>query len=66
MKDAIARELINTPCPQQFVPGKSSFPKDILTAEANPTLEQFVGPKSGLLFELLGMRGGLLVSQSHQ
>ena len=39
---------------------------NIITARANPTLGQFVGPKSWLLFELLRIHGGWLNTLSDQ
>ena len=54
---SMANALIRTPRPNQFEPGKPGFPNNLTD---HPAMEQFVGPKSWLLFELLGNTGNWL------
>lgn len=54
----IADALLTSPVPMLFEPGKPSFQVDLLDAHA--TLASFIGPKSWLLFKLLGKDGAWL------
>ena len=54
----IADTLLAIPVPVAFVPGKPSFQINILDADS--TIVSFIGPKSWLLFNLLGKEGGWL------
>ena len=54
----IADTLLAIPVPAAFAPGKPSFPINILDADS--TIASFIGPKSWLLFHLLGQDGAWL------
>ena len=59
-----ATQLQNTPTPQNFGTGKPDFPTGLITA--NPTMDQFIGPKPWLLFHLLGTNGAWLTMPPDQ
>ena len=61
----MATQLHNTPRPQNFATGKPDSPTGIITANI-PTMEQFIGPKSWLLFHLLGNNGAWLTMPPDQ
>ena len=65
VKEDMATRLHNTPRPQNFATGKPEFPTGIITANI-PTMEQFIGPKSWLLFHLLGNNGAWLTMPPDQ
>ena len=54
---AMATTLHATPRPAIFPLGKPEFPVNILLYGNNLTLEDFIGPNSWLLFDLLGCYG---------
>ena len=62
VKEMMARPLHATPRPLVFNSGKPDFPAVI----DNPSMDQFVGQKSWLLFHLLGTNGDWLAMPADQ
>ena len=54
-RSAVAQKLYKTPRASEFPPGKPTFPEIRIGNENCSTLIDFVGPKSWLLFHILGM-----------
>ena len=53
VRSSMAEHLLQNQRPQQFMPGKPAFPQMNNVA----TLTQFIGPRSWLLFHLMGVDG---------